>query len=128
MPRALAARPRKMVPPPSTMPVRMPMAWTSRISPASRPITTSSIPCPPGPARISPLSLRRIRRKRAATELLLPEAEPGEPPYDDVLAGLGHSLLHDVGDRLLVVPNVRLLEQADLGEEPVELPADDLLD
>src|SRR5437667_2183849 len=128
MPRVLAASPRKMFPPPVTIPTWMPWSCTSRISSASAPITLSSMPWRASPARISPLSLRRMRWKRAPKGLLLAEPEAGEAPDLDVLAGLRRGVAHQVADRRLVVANVGLLEQADLGEELLELAGHDLLD
>src|SRR6185503_19343351 len=89
------------------------------------------MPWPPSsPARISPLSLSRTRWKRAAATaaLVLAETEAREAPDDDVLAGLRTRFLDQVADRLLVVLDVRLLEQAHLGEELVDLPVDDLVE
>src|SRR5436190_6291796 len=128
MPRVLAARPRKMLPPPTTMPTWTPSSCTSRISSASAPITASSMPCPAPPARISPLSLRTMRLKRAPKGLLLAEPETGEAPDLDVLAGLGRGVAHQVAHRRLVVADVGLLEQADLGVELLELAGDDLVE
>src|SRR5262245_37529882 len=128
IPRALAASPRKMLPPPRTMPTSTPRSRSSRISCATPPMTFSSIPWPASPARISPLSLRRMRRNFGATPSLRAEAVAGEPPHHEILSGLGRGFLEQVADGLLVVANVGLLEQADLREELVELAAHDLVD
>src|SRR5512143_3705743 len=127
MPRVLAARPRKMLPPPGTMPICSPSPCTSRISSASASITASSTPCSPPPARISPESLRRTRCQRRATALLLAEPEPREAPHHDVLPGLAGGLLDQVADLDLVVPDVGLLEQDHLGVELLELAVHDLV-
>src|SRR5580765_9033 len=91
-------------------------------------MTSSSMPWPAGPARISPLSLSRMRWKRAIRDSVLAEPEAAEPPHDDVLAGLRRCPAHQVADLLRVVANVGLVEQADLLEELAQLALDDLLD
>src|SRR5262245_41749546 len=128
MPRPLAASPRKLFPPPTTIPICTPIACTTRISSASLPMTCASMPWPRSPARISPLSFNRSRWYGAAKALVLAEPETREAPHDDVLPGLGGRLLDDLGDRMFVVADVRLLEQAHLGEELVDLSVDDLLE
>src|SRR6185503_15584459 len=112
MPRALPARPRKMLPPPRTMPTWIPRACTSRTSSASIVRMSSSMPCPAVPASSSPDSLSRMRCGRARTRLLGAESVPHEPAHDDVLAGLRGHLLHQVSDRLLVVLDEGLLHEA----------------
>src|SRR5262249_20193739 len=127
MPRALPARPRKMLPPPSTMPICTPSACTSRTSSASVDRMSSSMPCPASPASSSPESLSRMRCGLAFNASLRPEAEAGEAADDDVLAGLGRHLLDQVADDDLVVLDERLLHEADLAVELVELAVDDLV-
>src|SRR5215470_13691982 len=70
--------------------------------------------------------MRRYRAAMAAS--VLAENEPAEASHLDVLAGLGDRILDDGLDRALVVPDVRLLEQADLRIELVELAGHDLVD
>ena len=53
--------PRKMLPPPMTMPISMPMAWASLICAAYSLRRFVSMPCPCSPIRLSPLSFKRIR-------------------------------------------------------------------
>src|SRR5215472_6835641 len=127
MPRALPASPRKMLPPPSTMPICTPRACTSRTSSAMPESTSSSMPWPASPASSSPESLSRMRCGLAFNALLGTEAEAREPAHDDVLTGLGRHLLHQVADDDLVVLDERLLEQAHLAVELVELAVHDLV-
>src|SRR5262245_43304276 len=127
MPRALPARPRKMLPPPSTMPTCTPRACTSRTSSEIPDSTSSSMPCPASPASSSPESLRRMRWGRAFNASLRAQAVADEAAHDHVLAGLGRGLLHEHVDRELVVLDERLLHQAHLGVELVELARDDLV-
>ena len=61
MPRALAARPRKMLPPPMTMRRLDAERWTSTISQAIWSVTVGSIPKVFSPIRASPESFRRMR-------------------------------------------------------------------
>src|SRR6185503_6806064 len=127
IPRALPASPRKMLPPPSTMPTCTPNACTSPTSSAMRESTCSSMPCPASPASSSPESLSRMRCGFPFNGLLGPEAEAGEAADDDVLAGLRRHLFDQVADDDLVVFDERLLHQAHLAEELVELAVHDLV-
>src|SRR5438876_2013676 len=117
-----------MLPPPVTIPIWIPRSCTSRISSAISAITFSSTPCPALPARISPLSLSRIRWNAAAKPLLLAEVESDEAADDDVLSGLGRGLGDQLLNGHLVVLDERLLEQAHLGVELRNLAVYDLLD
>ena len=56
------------------------------------------------------------------------QLEAHEPTHLDVLAELGHRVGDHVFDGPFRVANERLLEQADVGEELVDLAIDDLLD
>src|SRR5262245_1954320 len=127
MPRALPASPRKMFPPPRTMPICTPSACTSRTSSARSASTCSSMPWPASPASSSPESLSRIRSGRAFNASLRTQAEAHEPAHDHVLAGLRRRPLHQIAHRPLVVLDERLLHQADLGKELVELAVHDLV-
>ena len=54
------ATPRKKFPPPTTMPISQPSAWTAASSTATLWMKTASMPKPVPAARASPESLRRI--------------------------------------------------------------------
>src|SRR5712691_7663704 len=127
MPRVLADRPRKMLPPPSTTPTWMPSACTSLTSSASPARISSAMPCPASPASSSPDSLSRMRCGLALNASLCAQAEAHEAAHDHVLAGPGRDLLDELVDGLLVVLDERLLHQAHLGVELVELAVDDLV-
>src|SRR5438270_11452974 len=58
---------------------------------------------------------------------LLAHLEAGEAAHDDVLLDESDLLLDDLAHRLLLVADVRLLEQADLGEVLLELALRDLV-
>src|ERR1044071_3941062 len=127
MPSVLADRPRKMLPPPRTMPTWTPSACTSFTSCASPARISSAMPCPASPASSSPESLSRMRCGFALNASLRAQAEPHESPHDDVLARLRRDLPDQVADRLLVVLDERLLHEAHLGVELVELAIHDLV-
>src|SRR5215207_7255009 len=58
----------------------------------------------------------------------LPDLEAGEAAQDELLADLGRVGVEQVLDRLLVVADVRLVEQDDLLVVVLELALDNLLD
>src|SRR5271154_49661 len=62
MPCADPARPRKMLPPPTTMQISLPALWASATSRAMRSITSISTPNWPLPINASPETLSNIRR------------------------------------------------------------------
>src|SRR5436853_554470 len=55
-----------------------------------------------------------------------PDLEPGEPPDGDHLAQLARRFLDQIAYRLLVVADVRLLEQRAFGDELLQLAVNDL--
>ena len=73
---------------------------------------------PESPASASPDGLKTIRFHRGAEDIASADLDLGEP--DD------RRRADQLGDRLLVVLGVRLVEQADLLEEAVEATLDDL--
>src|SRR6202171_6438553 len=141
-----AALPRKMLPPPMTMPTstcwsRTLLTWRAMV------LTVSwSMPKPCSPMRASPLSFRRTRQYLGASAApvaiaaalglaftggeiargRLPHPETREPGYDDVLFELNGGLVDEVLDFLLVVLGPLLLHQAVLLEVGVELALGDL--
>src|SRR5262245_48233402 len=136
MPAALAAMPRKMLPPPITMATWTPSSVTSRISAPTRSSTGGSIPYPWSPASASPESFRTIRRYRgrpaasAAATGSASDPEAGESLDDHPLARLGVGQVDEVLDLRLParVLDERLFEQALLGEELLELALDNLVE
>src|SRR5947207_10927531 len=62
MPPADPARPRKILPPPTTMQISVPAAWACFTSWAMRSTTSMSMPNWPPPINASPETLSRIRR------------------------------------------------------------------
>src|SRR5690242_19974864 len=128
--------PRKMFPPPMTTATSTPSRTTSAISSAMRPIVSGSMPYPWPPASASPDSLSRMRRYAAAGPgaamggLALAHLEAGEPLHHDALAHLGGRLVHHVLHPGLArrVADERLLHQAGLGVELLELAVDDLVE
>ena len=63
--------PRKMLPPPMTMPICTPMSWISLICCAYSPSLFSSIPYFFSPMRLSPLSFNRMRLNFAIIVVVL---------------------------------------------------------
>src|SRR5579872_936728 len=140
---AAAWLPRTMLPPPTTTAISTPSDCTSASCLASEVTTVPSMPNPPSvPAKISPESLSKTRRKTGFTppasppeegspSVVLPHPEPGEAADDDVLLHAGGQLADDVADLLLagLVPDVELLEQHPVlvGEDRLDLALDDLL-
>src|SRR5512132_517225 len=128
MPTALAAMPRKMLPPPMTMATCTPSAVTSRTSAPTRSRTGGSIPYPWFPASASPESFRTIRRytgrPSAPVVTRLPSnPEAGEPLDHHALPRLGVGQVDEVLDRRLArgVPDEDLLQQTLVAEELLEL-------
>src|SRR5688572_12316954 len=141
MPRALAARPRKMLPPPTTMAISVPSVFAALIWDAMPRTTSGSIPYSCSPMSASPESFRSTRRgcaftaTRAGSAITsgglvgrwpggLADAHAREACDPDVLAQQCHLLADQVGDPAIGVP-VRLLEQADGLEPLVQLALDD---
>src|SRR5690606_24370199 len=104
--------PRQKLPPPTTRASSTPLCLAAAISRAREDVASGETPKPPGPARNSPDSFRRARRNG-----LLAYGDASEATDLDVLAQGGGRLLDEVADGLLVVLDVRLVEQDDLGEE-----------
>src|SRR5512132_4046044 len=103
MPPALAATPRKMLPPPMTMATCTPRTMTSRTSSAMRSSTGGSMPYPWSPASASPESFRTIRRyagrRRPASAVMLPplaDLKAREALDDDALTRLGVDGVHEL--------------------------------
>src|SRR5262249_7476597 len=136
MPRVAPVRPRKMLPPPTTIAIstpRSPRAFVT--SSAMRCTTLASMPNPIfWSANASPESFSTTRWYRLAVignssraksvvrranprALFLSDLDPREPA--DVC--IGPERLHDRVDRLLVVLHERLLDERDRLEEAVEL-------
>src|SRR5690606_18156425 len=114
--------PRQKLPPPTTRASSTPLALAAAISRAREEVASGETPNPPGPARNSPDSFSSARRKAS-----LAYGDACEAADLDVLAQGGGGLLDELADRLLVVLDVRLVEQDDLGEELVQAALDDLV-
>src|SRR5690606_24043137 len=114
--------PRQKFPPPTTRASSTPLALAAAISRAREVVASGETPKPPGPARNSPDSLSSARRKA-----LLAYCDAGEAADLDVLAQGGGGLLDELADGPLVVLDVGLVEQDDLGEELVQTALDDLV-
>src|SRR5579862_4416694 len=138
MPRAAARRPRKMLPPPTTMAISTPRRWTEATSEAIACTHSGSVPYSSWPINASPESFSSTRRKTGGRlcaasprcAVSATDREAREPPHDDVLAGLGGQLGPQLVDRLaavLVLVDVLLAQQDDLVEPLVELALDDPL-
>src|SRR3954452_13164314 len=122
-----------MLPAPTTMATSTSRARTSRTWCAIRSICSGSVPYSRSPIRASPESFSRMRLKAASGKaaLLLSHLEAREAGDPDVLAGLGRDLGAQVLDRLalvLVLVEVLLIEQDELGGPLLQLAVDDLLD
>src|SRR5690554_5409878 len=85
-------------------------------------VASGDTPKPWLPARNSPESFSRTRRN------LLSYCDAGDASDLDVLADGGDVLGQQLANGLLVVLDVRLVEQHDLGEELVDPSFDDALD
>src|SRR5579871_1652801 len=138
MPRAAAARPRKMLPPPTTMATSTPRLSTAATSAAIACTDSGSVPYSRSPISASPESFRRTRRKTGARSgafaprcaVSATDGEAGEPPHDDVLSRLGRELGPQLLDRLAavrVLADMLLAQEDDLVEPLVELALDDPL-
>src|SRR5690606_32881268 len=121
-----------MFPPPITIAISTPSAWTSRISSAIPRITVGAMPKPFSPARPSPESLMTTRRWAALAPssgmAVRPQPEPHEAGHGHVGAELLARALEQLPDRPVGILHERLLEQDDLGVELVDPALDDLLD
>src|SRR5690349_9904747 len=122
--RSLAEMPRKMLPPPTTMPTCTPARTTSEISWASSFTRSALMPKAVPPASDSPLSLSRMRLyldtgfggrlSPGISRGGVPHLEPCKTRYGDVLAQLGNLGLDQLADRQGVLLDEWLLQQADL--------------
>src|SRR5512135_1399198 len=132
MPRALPAKPRKMLPPPMTMANSQPRACTSLISAAIACSTSGSMPYPTFGINASPLSfsITLLYCKFASCRLAAGAVGGGagltvvsgrflghfsklkacEAPHDDVLAELRDGIGHQLPNRALWLFDERLLE------------------
>src|SRR5215218_2549200 len=156
MPAASAVEPRTMLPPPTTTAICTPRSSTStswratpsmRSKPSPKPVAESAnaspesfsstrsycgLPSPasaggPSPA-ITNATVPPVPRPPGVAGLgPLPHLEAGEAAQHELLAHLGRVVVQQVLDGLLVVADVRLVEQHDLLVEAVELALDDLL-
>src|SRR5690606_34316933 len=121
-----------MLPPPITIAISTPSAWTSRISSAIPRITVGAMPKPFSPARPSPESLMTIRRWAALAPSSGMAVRPQPEPHEAGHGHLGAELLARAREQLLDGPigvlHERLLEQRHLGVELLEAALDDLLD
>src|SRR5439155_21298 len=70
MPVAAAARPRKMLPPPTTMPISTPSWWRWATCRATKAQNSGSTPYGRFPSSASPESLSRIRRDRVGVDIV----------------------------------------------------------
>src|SRR5581483_7944381 len=155
IPSVAAVTPRKMFPPPMTMTICTPALCTATISSAIPARVSASMPVRRPPISASPESFRRMRlyfgfepsviraefispsldvrhhfRGEVVRLLLDPLAElvAHETRYGECAARFLAGALPVVGDALLVVADVRLLEQAGLAVELLQLSGDHLLD
>src|SRR5690606_35409041 len=113
---------RQQLSPPTTSASSPPACLASLISVARAAVASGGTPKPPGPARNSPESLISAR-----FNLSVAYRDAGEAAELDVLAQRRGGLLDEFANRLLVVLDVRLVQQHDIGEELPEAPLDDLL-
>src|SRR5674476_1356686 len=136
MPPAAAAMPRKMLPPPTTMAMSTSRLRTTLMEPARRLVVAGSMALV-SPPSACPLSLRRTRWKAELGDrpprpsglgACLAELEAGEAPHFHVLADDAHQVGAQLLDGAVGVLDERLLHQARLGEELLELAGDDLLE
>src|SRR3989339_262821 len=133
IPWALASRPRKMLPPPTTMPISTFRSATALISRAMARRVAGSRPNFFSPARLSPLTLSRIRRYLRGADVMGPGSgthlEAGEPLDFEVLAPQSRAhLLEELGHGKAGVLHKGLLHQADLLIEFLQAAGDHLLD
>src|SRR4051812_10636036 len=123
-----------MLPAPTTIATSTSCARTSRTWLAIRSICVGSVPYSRSPIRASPESFSSMRLNRAEANgrtLLLPHLEAREAGDSNVLARLGRDLGAQILDRLalvLVLVEVLLIEQDELGGPLLQLAVDDLLD
>src|SRR6266508_2155635 len=127
MPRWASAKPRKMLPPPTTTAIStFSSVRASETSSAIRCTTDSSITKPVSlSANTSPESLSTTRGYRLSgmtSALLLADLDPREPAHDRVAADRAQQL----ADRRLRIADEGLLDQHHVLEEPVEPALDDL--
>src|SRR5262245_17363196 len=142
MPRAAAARPRKMFPPPTTMAISTPPPCAATTWRAIDWHTAGSTPYCRSPMRASPDSLSRTRWYTGSavtaapaspgrclpsgrSSQLLAQLVPGEPSDPDVLADAGDGLRDELTHGLLAIPERLLVEDHLLVPLP-ELTLDDL--
>src|SRR3954465_9053385 len=126
MPAPTPFRPRQKLPPPTTTAMSTPRrVRTSTISSATCWRMSESSPNPVGSANASPESLRTIRDQRGMSAGSPREATVMSADLD---LGEAHDLgpAEELGDRLLLVLGVGLLQEADLLVEAVEAALDDL--
>src|SRR5690606_18311692 len=119
--------PRQKFPPPTTKASSTPVALAAAFSRAREAVASGETPKPPGPARNSPDSFSSARRGAEAAASLA-DRDAGEAADLDVLAQGRDGLLDELADGPLVVLDVRLVEQDDLGVELVQAALDDLVD
>src|SRR5829696_4393095 len=122
-----------MLPAPTTIATSTSCARTSRTWLAIRSICAGSVPYSRSPIRASPEIFSSMRLNRAEANgrtLLLPHLEAREAGDAYVLARLGRDLGAQVLDRLalvLLLVEVLLIEEDELGGPLLQLPLDDLL-
>src|SRR6188474_3109598 len=128
MPLALAATPRKMLPPPMTMPTSTPSCVISLMSDAIAEVTAGSIPKFCSPINASPDSFSRTRLymgdggagmtkddySRWGLLRMLADLEAGEPGHRDVFAHLGGRFGDHLRHRQVGIADELLIEQHDL--------------
>src|SRR3989304_763116 len=126
MPRAESWAPRRMFPPPMTIPTCTPVPAAAATTSAVRPPAATSIPCPPGSHRDSPesLSITRLngptpaRGAAAGCAASLTELDPREALHAEAGETEALGSLHQVGGHGLVrVLHERLLQERPLGEQ-----------
>src|SRR6187402_3418751 len=123
MPAAAAASPRKMLPPPTTIPTWTPRAWTSATWRAMNLQNSGSTPYVRFPSRASPDSFNRIRSYRSPSRSWRSWATvPAWASLADPRDGLGH----EIPDRPVLVAEGLLIE-TDILVPLLELTLDDPL-
>src|SRR3954452_10995699 len=121
MPDMAPVRPRQKLPPPTTTHTSTSISRTAMISLAVVSRVAASRPCPDSPASASPDGLKTIRFHRGNCSDDIRRSADLDLSETDDRRGADH-----LGDRLLVVFGVRLVEEGDVLEETVEAALDDL--
>src|SRR6516162_4441697 len=99
MPRSLPGRPRKMLPPPTTMTTCTPNSRTSRTCSAMSCTASGRMPTPPSPPNASPLSLSRIRLYLGWASFFIPILRDAFAHLETDESAHGHFISQLLGDR-----------------------------